>query len=139
MFGASLGEGCHVYPGVKIWAPWNLHLGNFVGVADGVTLYCMEKIKIGDYAVISQGVHLCGGTHDFNSENFQLVIKPIEIGSHAWVCAEVFIHPGVTVSEGVVVGARSVVTKNIDDSWCVYAGNPCKKIGLRKKIKSEVL
>lgn len=135
VFGAQLGKGCHIYPGVKVWAPWNLRLGNRVGVADGATLYCMDKIIIGDYAVISQGAYLCGGTHDYNSENFQLVIKPIVIGTRAWVCAEAFIHPGITVPDGAVVGARAVVTKSLSMAWAVYAGNPCRQVSIRKRVE----
>ena len=132
IFGATLGKGCHVYPAVKIWAPWNLHMGNFVGIGDGVNLYCMDRIEIGDYAVISQNVHLCGGTHDYNSKNFQLIIKPIVIGNRAWVCAGAFIHPGVIVPEGAVVGACAVVNKSLSHSWAVYAGNPAVQVGNRK-------
>lgn len=134
VFGARLGENCHVYPGVNVWAPWNLILGNHVGIADGVTLYNMDKIEIGDYSVISQGAHLCGGTHDYNSKNFQLLAKPITVGRHVWVCAEVFIHPGVSVSDGVVIGARSVVTKSIQNKWKVFAGNPCREVADRKVL-----
>lgn len=133
LFGARLGQGCHVYPAVKVWAPWNMRLGNYVGIADGVTLYCMDRIEIGDYAVISQGAYLCGGTHDYNSANFQLVIKPILIGTRAWVCAEVFIHPGVVVPDGAVVGARAVVTRSLVEPWAVYAGSPCRQVGTRQR------
>ena len=136
-FGATLGSGCHVYPSVKVWAPWNLELGNFVGVGDGATLYCMDKIEIGDYAVISQGAHLCCGTHDYNSANFQLVVKPIVIGARAWVCAEAFIHPGVVVPVGAVIGARAVVTTSLKNPWAVYAGNPCREVGMRKKNNTQ--
>lgn len=135
LFGAKIGKGCHIYPGVKVWAPWNLTLGDFVGVADGVTLYCMDKIHIGDYAVISQGAHLCCGTHDYNSSNFQLVAKPIVISSRAWICAEAFIHPGAIVPEGAVIGARVVVTKSPSLPWAVYAGNPCRQIATRNRIE----
>lgn len=134
LFGARVGLHCHVYSGVKIWAPWNLMLGDNVGIADGVILYSMDRIEIGDYSVISQGSHLCGGTHDYNSENFQLLAKPIVIGKRVWVCAEVFIHPGITVPDGVVIGARSVVNKNIQQPWKVYAGNPCREVSDRKKF-----
>ena len=139
LFGASLGTGCHIYPSVKIWAPWNLKMDNFVGVGDDATLYCMDKIEIGDYAVISQGAHLCGGTHDYNSANFQLVVKPIVICAHAWVCAEAFIHPGVVVPEGAVIGARAVAGDSLEQAWAVYAGNPCRQVGVRQKnIQSGV-
>jgi putative colanic acid biosynthesis acetyltransferase WcaF len=137
LFGARVGKGCHVYPRVAVWAPWHLTLGDHVGVANGVTLYAMDKIVIGDYAVISQGAHLCGGSHDYNRENFQLVAKPIEIGPHAWVCAEAFIHPGVVVPEGAVVGARAVVSKSLPEPWAVYAGNPCTRVGARKRPGSS--
>lgn len=132
LFGATLGTGCHIYPSVKIWAPWNLQIGNFVGVGDGAILYCMEKTTIGDYAVISQGAHLCAGTHDYNSKNFQLIIKPIVISSHVWICAEAFIHAGVVVPAGAVIGARAVVTKSLSKTWTVYAGNPCREVAIRK-------
>ncbi len=134
LFGAKIGCGCHIYPSVKIWAPWNLVLGNYVGIADGVTLYSMDKISIGDFAVISQGAHLCGGTHDYNSSNFQLIAKPIVIGRHAWVCAEAFIHPGVVIADGIVIGARGVVTKSLPSPWVVFSGNPCQQVSIRKPI-----
>ena len=130
-FGATLGKDCHVYPGAKIWAPWNLVLGDFVGVADGVDLYAMDVISIGSFSVISQGAYLCCGSHDYNSGNFQLFAKPITIGTRVWICADVFIHPGVNVPDGCVIGARSVVTKSIDTEWFVYAGNPCTKLSAR--------
>jgi putative colanic acid biosynthesis acetyltransferase WcaF len=132
LFGARLGKGCHVYPGARIWAPWNIRLGSHVGVADGVVLYSMSEIVVGDYAVLSQGVHLCCGTHDYQSPNFELLSKPIEVGRYAWLCADVFVHPGIKIPEGAVVGARSVVTKTPPKSWTVYAGNPCLEVRARK-------
>jgi len=133
VFGASLGTDVHVYPAVKIWAPWNLDIGNNVGIADGVTLYNMSFLRIGDYAVISQGAHLCGGSHDYNSPNFQLIAEPITVEKHVWICAEAFISQGVTLPAGAVVAARSVVSKTLEHSWTVYAGVPAKPIGKRTK------
>lgn len=132
-FGAKIGRDCHVYPKVSVWAPWNLRLGDYVGIADGVSLYSVDCIEIGDYAVVSQGSHLCCGTHDYNSANFQLIAKPIVIGKQSWICAEVFIHPGVEVAEGAVVGARSVVNKSLLSPWVVYTGNPCRQVAERKR------
>lgn len=134
MFGAKIGRHAHVYPNARIWAPWNLEIGNHVGIADGVTIYSMDTIRIGDYCVISQGAHLCGGSHDYNSANFQLVAAPIILESRVWVCADVFIAPGVTIPRGSVIGARSVVTRSLPDTWTVYAGMPARKIAERVKI-----
>lgn len=133
LFGAKLGQHVHVYPSVKIWAPWNLHIGSFVGIGDGAILYCMAKITIGDHAVISQGAHLCAGSHDFNSPNFQLITAPIFIGGRVWLCAESFVGPGVSIAEGSVVGARGVVSKTISEPWLVWAGVPVKQVGVRDK------
>jgi putative colanic acid biosynthesis acetyltransferase WcaF len=122
-FGASIGKGVHVYPGARIWAPWNLEIADGAGVANGAILYTQGKITIGKKAVISQGAHLCAGTHDFTHPGFPLVTKPIVIGDHVWIAAEAFVHPGVTIGEGTVVGARSVVTKSLPP-WKVCSGFP---------------
>jgi putative colanic acid biosynthesis acetyltransferase WcaF len=124
LFGAQIGKGVHVYPGVKIWAPWNLVLDDECGIANGVTLYSQGKITIGKRTVISQGSHLVSGTHDYTKLGFPLFTKPITIGDHVWIAAETFIHPGVTIGNGAVIGARSVVTKN-QPEWMVCTGHPC--------------
>ena len=129
-FGAKVGKGVHVYPKVKIWAPWNLELGDQCGVADGVTLYSQGKITIGVKSVISQGVNVCAGTHDYTQPGFPLITKPINIGDNVWIAAEAFIHPGVTIHNGCVIGARSVVADDMPE-WMVCTGHPCKPIKKR--------
>lgn len=131
-FGAKVGRGAHVYARVKVWAPWNLEIGEEAGVADGVNLYSQDKIAIGRRAVISQGCHLCAGTHDFEADGFPLITKPIVIEDDTWLAAEVFVHPGVKISEGAVVGARSVVVNDLSE-WGVYSGFPAKFLKDRKK------
>jgi putative colanic acid biosynthesis acetyltransferase WcaF len=133
MFGSKLGTHVNIYPNVKIWAPWLLTIGNKVGIANGVTLYNMAPIVIGDQCVVSQGAHLCGGSHDIDSANFQLIAKPIVLEKDVWICAEAFIGPGVKIAEGCVLGARAVVVKSIAEPWSVWAGNPAVKKRMRKK------
>jgi len=123
-FGAKVGRGVHVYPGVKIWAPWNLELGDHCGIASGVNLYAQDKISIGKKSVISQGTYVCAGTHDYTKAGFPLITRPIVIKDDVWVSAEAFIHPGVTIHEGAVIGARSVVQKDMP-AWTVCSGFPC--------------
>jgi len=127
MLGARVGRGVHVYPGVRIWAPWNLELDDECGVGDGVILYSQGMIRLGRQAVVSQGAHLCAGTHDYEQPGFPLVTKPIIVGANAWLAAECFIMPGVTIGEGAVIGARAVVTKDMP-AWTVCAGHPCAPI-----------
>ena len=70
LFGATVGKGVHVYPAVKIWAPWNLELGDECGIGNGAILYSQDKISIGYRVVISQGTHICAGTHDYRKPGF---------------------------------------------------------------------
>ena len=126
-FGAKVGKGVHVYPGVKIWAPWNLSLGDECGIANGVTLYSQGEIRIGYRAIISQNSYICTGTHDYTVKEHPLITFPINIEDHAWVAASVFVSPGVTIKEGAVIGACSVVTKDMP-AWMVCAGHPCKPL-----------
>jgi putative colanic acid biosynthesis acetyltransferase WcaF len=132
-FGAKLGRGCHIYPRVEIWAPWNLECEEEVGVADRVILYNQAPIRLGRRAVISQGSHLCTGTHDYNLESFPVKAFPIVVRAHAWICAEAFVHPGVTIGEGAVIGARAVVTRDMPE-WTVCAGHPCVPLKPRRRI-----
>lgn len=131
LFGAKLGEHVHVYPKVRIWAPWNLTIEDRVGVADEAELYSIAPIHLGSRAVVSQGAYLCTGSHDYEDPNFQLVAGAIVVGPHAWVCAQAFVGPGVTVGEGAVVGARAVATRDVP-AWTVCAGNPCRPLKPRK-------
>lgn len=131
LFGANVEKGVHVYPGVKIWAPWNLELKKECGIGSGAILYSQDKITVGVRAIISQGAHICTGTHDYTKSGHPLVTAPITIGDQAWVAAEAFVHPGVTIGEGAVIGARSVVTKDMP-AWMVCSGNPC--VPLKKRV-----
>ena len=135
IFGARLGRSFHIRPSVRVWAPWNLEVGDYVGIGDDVIIYSMDKISIGEYSVISQGSHLCTGSHDINSLKFQLFALPITIKPRVWLCAETFIGPGVEIAEGSVIGARGVVSKSIVEPWCIWAGVPVKKIGIRAANK----
>lgn len=133
LYGARLGRHVHFHPSVRVWAPWNLRVGDYVGFGEDAVLYSMEKIVIGDHAVISQGTHLCGGSHDYNSPNFQLYAQPITIDRWVWLCAESFVALGVTVAEGCVVGARAVVVRSIEEPWTVWAGVPARRVGSRSR------
>lgn len=136
LFGARIGIGVHIYPGVKIWAPWNLDIRDKAGIASGVNLYSQGTITIGKYAVVSQGSHVCAGTHDYETPGFPLITKPIQIDDFAWVAADVFIHPGVRIGEGAVIGARSVVSRDIPQ-WKIAVGFPCEVIKDRLEGKSR--
>lgn len=110
--------------------PWNLKVGDFSAVGDDVRLYALGPIEIGRRTTVSQGAHLCAGTHDHRRRDFPLVKSPITVGDDAWLCADVFIGPGVSVGDEAIVAARSVVVKAVQSSTIV-AGHPAVKIGMR--------
>ena len=130
LFGAKVGRNVHVYPTVQIMMPWKLTIGNHTAIGDGVRLYNLGEMTLGNSVTISQGAHLCGGTHDFRNKAMPLIKSEIIVEDGAWVCADAFIGPGVSVGREAVVGARAVVVKPVAPQ-AIVGGNPAKVIGKR--------
>lgn len=131
LFGARLAPTSVVYGSARIWYPPNLELGRFACIGPRVNVYCMAKITLGDYAIASQGAHLCAGTHDIEDVHFQLTARPITIGCRAWVAAEAFVGPGVQIGEGAVLGARAAAFRDLEP-WMVHLGNPAAAVKPRR-------
>jgi putative colanic acid biosynthesis acetyltransferase WcaF len=85
----------------------------------------MDKIEIFEHANVAQEVYLCTGTHALELEARNLVTAPIVIGAYAFIFARAFVMPGISIGEHAVVGACSVVTKNVPPHSKVR-GNPAK-------------
>jgi putative colanic acid biosynthesis acetyltransferase WcaF len=130
LFGARIGRHVHIHPSVRIAIPWNLDIGDFTSIGDRVLLYNLGMLSIGARATVSHGAHLCGGTHDYRDARFPLIKSPIHVGEGAWVCADAFVGPGVTVGSHAIVAARAVVMGDVAPRTIV-AGNPAKPIGAR--------
>ncbi len=134
MFGARIGRGVLIRPSVSVTYPWKLSIGDYSWIGDGVTLYTLGEITIGDNAVVSQHSYLCTGSHDYTRPSFDLYARSIHVESEAWVATHVFIGPGVTIGHGAVVGASSVVLANVPAEM-ICAGHPVKVI--RPRPQSE--
>ncbi|MCK1573658.1 putative colanic acid biosynthesis acetyltransferase [Bradyrhizobium sp. 174] len=130
VFGAKIDRTAKVYPSVDIWYPANLEMHEHSCLASGVNCYCMDRIILEKFALVSQRAHLCAGTHDVDDPNFQLLARPIRIGINAWVAAEAFVGPGVTVHRDAVLGARAVTMRDIE-AGKIYVGNPAKLLRTR--------
>lgn len=128
LFGARLGQGVRIRPSVRVTYPWRLEIGDHSWIGDGVELYTLGSIRIGRSAVVSQGSYLCGGTHDHRDPTFPMRTGPITIGDEAWLAAQVFVAPGVTVGRGAVVGARSLVLEDVPGG-AVAVGHPARVTG----------
>jgi putative colanic acid biosynthesis acetyltransferase WcaF len=130
LFGAQIGCAVNVYGSAVITMPWNLDIGDWSALGEGVLIYNLGPVSIGSRVTVSQRAHLCAGTHDHTRRDMPLLKPPIRVDDDAWVCADVFIGPGVTVGAGAVVGARAVVVKDVP-AWTVVAGNPARTLGPR--------
>jgi len=135
LFGARLAPTARVYPSTRIWYPANLTMAEHACLGPGVTCYAMDTIALDAYALASQGAFLCAGTHDVDDPNFALVTKPITIGAHAWIAAEAFVGPGVTVGAWAVLGARAVAFSDLA-SGMVHVGNPARVLRPRRVRES---
>lgn len=127
MFGAKVGTGCLIKPGVNIKFPWELELADCVWIGENVWIDNLAKVKIGNHVCISQGALILTGMHDIKSDSFDTFVQPIEIGNQVWIGANANIAPGVSICDGVVISMGSAVLKSIQIPG-VYQGNPARQI-----------
>lgn len=133
LFGANIGRDVHVHPTAVVTIPWNLEISDFASVGDGVRIYNLGRVTIGRSATVSQHAHLCAGTHDYTRADFPLIKAPIDVGEGAWVCADAFVGPAVTIGAYAVLAARAVAVQNVEP-WTIVGGNPAKFIRTRPPL-----
>ena len=130
IFGAKIEGLPFVHSSVKVEIPWHISLKHRACLGENVRAYSLGLIEIKEGATVAQESYLCTGTHDFNDPSLQLITKPITIGKHSFIGARAMILPGVCIGDRAIVGAMSVVSKDVPGHQIV-AGNPAKKIGDR--------
>jgi len=111
--------------------PWKLRLEDHATLGEGVIVYNLGHVTLKARSTVAQFSYLCAGSHDVNQRTLPLITGPITIGEDVFVGAKAMILPGVFVGKEAVVGAGSVVTKDVQPH-VVVAGNPAKPIGKRK-------
>lgn len=126
---ASIGENCYIEPPLHAnWGGKRLHLGNNVYANFNLTLVDDVEIYIDDYVMIGPNVTIATGTHpilpDLRLQAYQYNM-PVHIKKNVWLGAGCIVLPGVTIGENTVIGAGSVVTKDIPAN-VVAAGTPCR-------------
>jgi putative colanic acid biosynthesis acetyltransferase WcaF len=126
-FGARIAPSAVVRPSARVWHPWILEMGEHACLAEGVVVYNLGRIVIGDHTVVSQNAELCAGTHDYRKRELPLVRPEIVLGNGVWVCARAFVGPGVTVGDNAIVGACAVVTRDVS-AGMIVGGNPAREI-----------
>lgn len=135
-FGARIEGPVYLYPDIAVWAPWNLCMAPESCLGPGVICYNVATVRLGHGVTVSQRSHLCTASHDFDDPDFPLTGAPITIGDGAWVAAEAFLGPGVTIGERAVVLARAVVVRDVPPS-AVVGGNPARHLRDRSPREGE--
>lgn len=133
LFGAKIGRNVRIRRTVEVEIPWHLEIADDVTIGDRAILYALGKIKLGRGCFISQYAHLCAGTHDYTRLDYPLLRLPITIGSNAWIAADAFVGPGITIGDGTIVGARSSVFTDLP-AWVVAVGSPARPIKPRVAV-----
>ena len=128
---AEIGEGCYIEPPLHAnWGGKHCHFGKNVYCNFNLTLVDDTHIYVGDYSKFGPNVVIATAGHPILPELREKAYQynaPVKIGKCVWLGAGVIVLPGVEIGDNSVIGAGSVVTKNIPAN-CVAVGNPCKVI-----------
>ena len=136
VFDAKIHGTPFVHQRARITIPWKLILHDRACVGDRVNLYSLGEIELKARCTIAQEAYLSGGTHDFAQPTCPLVVGKITIGEDAFVGARAFILPGINVGARAVVGACSVVTRDVPED-VIAAGNPCRVLRARPVLSTR--
>lgn len=129
-FGAQIGTGVVIKPGVNIKYPWNLTIGDHCWIGEGVWIDNLDQVSIGNHVCISQGAFLLCGNHNYKISTFDLMIAPIVLKEGSWVGAKSIVGPGVTLESHAVLALGSVASSNLE-SYGIYRGNPAMLVKKR--------
>ena len=131
MFGARIGRGVVIKPGVRVKYPWLLDVGHHSWLGEDCWIDNLAPVRIGANVCVSQGAYLCTGNHDWNDPAFKLIVKSIVLHDGAWAGARALIAPGVEIGACGVAAAGSVVTTSIPP-YEIHAGNPARFVRRRE-------
>lgn len=126
---AEIGDGCYIEPPVRAnFGGHHVHFGKGVYANFNLTLVDDTHIYVGDYTMLGPNVTIASAGHPIDPElrrqGYQYNM-PVRIGSNCWLGAGVIVLPGVTIGDNVVVGAGSVVTRDLPSN-VVAVGSPCR-------------
>lgn len=131
LFGAKIGKGVVIKPGVNIKYPWLLQVGNHVWIGEKVWIDNLVLVKMEDHVCLSQGAMLLTGNHHYRKSTFDLITGEIKLEQGCWIGAKAIVCPGVVCRSHAVLSVNSVATETLEPYW-VYKGNPAIKTRERK-------
>ncbi len=123
IFGAKIGKNVVIKPCVNIKYPWFLKIGDNVWIGENVWIDNLTNVEVGNNVCISQGAYIFTGNHNYKTQTFDLIIKPVIIEDGVWIGAKAIVCPGVRCKSHSVLSVGSVATKDLEE-YTVYQGNP---------------
>jgi acetyltransferase-like isoleucine patch superfamily enzyme len=138
---ASSGENVNIHPGVRFRGIHKLTVGNNVEIGADNFLQASGGITLGNSVMMGPGVKIWSINHKFDDTEQPIRDQgyqrdPVVIGDGCWLGANVFVFPGVTLPEGCIVSAGSVVTKKRYQPFSILAGYPARAVGNRKQSRA---
>jgi putative colanic acid biosynthesis acetyltransferase WcaF len=130
LFGAKIGRGVMIKPGINIKYPWHLSVGDYVWIGENVWIDNLVRVSIGNHVCISQGAFILTGNHDYHKRTFDLIVKSIIIEEGVWVGAKSIICPGVICRTHSVLTVGSIATKELPP-YSICSGNPASIVKQR--------
>ena len=134
LFGAHLGVGVVVKPHFRVKFPWRLTVGDYVWLGESVWIDNLAPVTIGSHVCISQGAYVCTGSHDWRKSSFDLIVRPVSIGDHVWICAKASLAPGTVVGEGAVLCFCTAASGSLAP-WQVYSGFSASSLRSRSRLR----
>lgn len=131
--GASIARDVYLAPGFKILGKAsNVSIGSRSSIGSA-TLHAHAPITIATHVIVNDHVEIIAGSHDVDSPTFDLLAKPVSVGTRAWIATRAVVLPGSHIGERAIVGAASVVTRPVGVGL-VVAGNPAREVSRRADV-----
>lgn len=131
VFGARIGKGVIIKPGINVKYPWLLSIGDYSWIGEGVWIDNLAEVHIGAHCCLSQGAFLLCGNHDYSRSSFDLMVGKIHLEDGAWIGAKAIVGPNVTVGSHAVLSVQSVASSDLE-AFGIYRGNPAQKVKERR-------
>ena len=136
-FGAVIGTGVRIRPGVRVKLPWRLRLGNHVWISEDAWLDNLAPITLEGHVCVSQNAYLCTGNHDWADSRFPLRCAPILLQEGSWIAARAVVGPGVSVGQGAVLTLGSVAVQSLEP-MTICSGNPARPYKRRLVVATQL-
>jgi acyl-[acyl carrier protein]--UDP-N-acetylglucosamine O-acyltransferase len=140
--GLQIGNGVRIDPFCLLSAGGGMRLGDHIHIGSHCSLIGGAGIELEDFAGVSHGARLFSTVDDMDGSHLtgptvpnefrRIVSSPIRVKRHAVIGTNAVVFPGVTIGEGSIIGALSLVREDVPD-WSIYAGIPAKRVGTRGK------